>query len=594
MGPPAAARIHTGTPVARVADGAPRKAARVIGILPDGWAALDATFGGALEGFPSDLSVVVPVKGTKLLQDESGNQYALTRGRSTGHAAEQLRADRLYRILGVRVPASRAYPDRDHPGQVVKLARVIPGAQDLETALADPSLAPLVRERAQSELATHALLEHWRAYSGDEIRIRPGPSPESWMVKTPGALRFRVRGEPKPSGFDPYPMSLWTMRDGTNPASARIFGGLKWGEIAKQLDAIAGKREQLLSAVADDPALQATLSARLDTIDFLRKATRALQKEGMAEDEIDRTLKDVLVKEAGGAPRPTIKSLVPKRVVIERPKAPAATTSGDPLARLNETQKSALALARSHAALLSGNALPRLQRIVTGNGFSEAELQRVLDYVRDEAPLHVYFNSNRMLPRGPSVLESFLMDGQYKNQFETRVSGGTLAPTAGGSRDGWEQINFRGAYHTHALIPSERPKYGVLNAEGLTVRGASQYGASILVLKPEVKLRSTFTPADSGHPDASLVATPEHAAHALAETAGLKLILQHVLGRPLGAPGHRYTEAQVHGPLELDKDVAQIIAPDAERYTLKDKYRALSRKYNVPLFWNDGRRFVSD
>ncbi len=117
------------------------------------------------------------------------------------------------------------------------------------------------------------------------------------------------------------------------------------------------------------------------------------------------------------------------------------------------------------------------------------------------------------------------------------------------------------------------------------------------MLRPEVKLRSTLTPDDSGVATADLVGTPEHVAHTLAKTEGLPTIMDHVLGRPPGKTPdrYRYTEAQIHGPVAFSKDIARLVAPEvARRQALADLYRAFSRQFDVPLFWYDGRRFVSD
>ncbi len=553
----------------------------------------DARFGNDLTGFPADLSALTREKGSKFLIDTEGRRYALTPGRAPGHAAEQLRADRLYRILGVHVPASRGYPDAQHPGSVVKLSRVLDDSESLEATFADAALAPLLKKRAESELAAHALLEHWNVFSENDLRVRVDRSRPgdvrvlTSVVRTPGALRYRVRGELKPTTLDAYPMALWTLRDGTNRAATRAFGGVRWNAIIRQMDRLLERRDQLLAAVAEDPALQRVLSARLDTMDYLQKATRKLSKAGLSEEDIEERLRDMLSAERAGGKRVAIKDLAP-----EKAKGAAKTQ----LARLNATQLHALELVRTSAARNAAAALPALtSQLISSHGCTPAGAKRVLDYIRDHANVEIYFNPQKQLSSGENVLGSFVRTGTYQNQFETKISGGSLGAYAGSGRDGWERTIFQGAYHGGALIPSERPKYGAINAEGLTVPTATHYGTAFLVLKPEVKARVTFTPRDSSAATAAQVGTVDHVAHTLSQVpGGISQIVDYIMGRPPSGTRSHYLEAQIHGPIEFDKDVARIVGHTSQRATYGNQFREFSRRFNVPLFWNDGRQIVAD
>jgi len=58
-----------------------------------------------------------------------------------------------------------------------------------------------------------------------------------------------------------------------------------------------------------------------------------------------------------------------------------------------------------------------------------------------------------------------------------------------------------------------------------------------------------------------------------------------------------YIEAQVHGPLELGRDVAALVAATGYRVTCPDvpaKLLALSKKYDLPLYWTDGTTISVD
>ena len=74
-----------------------------------------------------------------------------------------------------------------------------------------------------------------------------------------------------------------------------------------------------------------------------------------------------------------------------------------------------------------------------------------------------------------------------RNQFETKVSGGTLSED---HREMWERCLFGGAYDDAKAF--DRPKYGVMNFTGDPMgiqRACRQYGDSYMLLKAEVDFR---------------------------------------------------------------------------------------------------------
>jgi hypothetical protein len=264
----------------------------------------------------------------------------------------------------------------------------------------------------------------------------------------------------------------------------------------------------------------------------------------------------------------------------------------DPLSRLNDAQKEALRRVGQAAEKLSNAAYPRLVMIAAGMGYSEADVRRVLEFVRSEAEPHIYFTPQQVFPGAGDVISGFLASGRYQNQFETGISSGSLLPIDG--RDVWEKDLFRGAYHTHPLIPSERPKYGVLNTEGVYVRAAARFGWFYLVLKPELRPRITLTARDSGWGQPDRVGTLEHSAHVLANMLpiSLKAIFQHVLtGQHHETPDYR--EIQVHGPVEFAKDIARVVAPVEYSTVSTALLRDFVEKFNLPLFWYDRKMLVA-
>merc|ERR1712190_293500 len=113
-----------------------------------------------------------------------------------------------------------------------------------------------------------------------------------------------------------------------------------------------------------------------------------------------------------------------------------------------------------------------------------------------------------------SKMMSFMEnDTHYRNQFETKTSGGLLKPAV---REKWEKDLFGGAYDKAKGF--DRPKYGVLNPMN-DYRGVvkcAQYGDSYIVLK-DVRLRSTFSPEDSANLKAERLAVLDFYGHVLHE-----------------------------------------------------------------------------
>lgn len=178
--------------------------------------------------------------------------------------------------------------------------------------------------------------------------------------------------------------------------------------------------------------------------------------------------------------------------------------------RLTQCQRRALAQVRaqataSHQAAYD-NVLERFQAL----GYEDKELQAVLSWVQDLAPVIIHVHLDTV----GRFLES---DEYYRSQFETKTSCGALDDD-NGIRIRWERDLFGDAYED--ATPFERCKYGALNVtndfEGC--KSACQYGDSYLVLK-DVRLRCTFASTDSGGIEGSRLAVLDKYAHVLAEYA---------------------------------------------------------------------------
>ncbi|CAE7843454.1 unnamed protein product, partial [Symbiodinium sp. KB8] len=179
-----------------------------------------------------------------------------------------------------------------------------------------------------------------------------------------------------------------------------------------------------------------------------------------------------------------------------------------PESEMRAVQRAALANVRANAALNHDKALPDVRDRFTRLGYGEAELQGVLGWIQDLAPMCVHIHIGTV----GRFLET---DEYYRSQFETGTSCGAL-DDKNQIRIGWETELFGGAYDE--AKPFERCKYGALGVmndyRGIT--SAYQYGDSYLVLK-DVRLRATFAATDSGGIAGSRLAVLDKYAHVLKE-----------------------------------------------------------------------------
>lgn len=165
------------------------------------------------------------------------------------------------------------------------------------------------------------------------------------------------------------------------------------------------------------------------------------------------------------------------------------------------------------------------------------------------------------------ILGKIIDTGYMLNQHSTGTSGGTLDPN-------YRAAGERNAFGTHLSKPEDFPIYGYLNTDNNgfnTDEELARYGQVRIVLKPEVRKRTTITVGDS-----------------------LELFEQRqAVGTPLLNPGKEvvdgkaddlakippdfseFIEAQIHGGVRVS-DIAEIKLPkpvsmDEEHKTLLAK-----------------------
>jgi hypothetical protein len=220
--------------------------------------------------------------------------------------------------------------------------------------------------------------------------------------------------------------------------------------------------------------------------------------------------------------------------------------------------------------------------------------------------LTVNFHPDRLVD-GRTVAEHLASSGRYYSQFVTGISSGRV----GGDRDRWEQRMFGGAYQRDGVTAEDRPVYGGLDLAGHTDGAAPRFGSCYLQLHADAVPRATFSHGDSvteptvvGTADvfepvlaAVLDAVQAHGC-ALGVSAEDPLTWWHrVASAVRSRPGRcmdDYVEAQIHGGVDLRRDVAAVVADPSLRDTPTGTALAsLPQRYGLALRWHSGFRLTA-
>jgi hypothetical protein len=211
---------------------------------------------------------------------------------------------------------------------------------------------------------------------------------------------------------------------------------------------------------------------------------------------------------------------------------------------------------------------------------SASELDRIVGFMLG-CPKIIHFQPE-------NVLELFVRDSNYRNQFEVHSSEGLLDERV---RAEWESSLFGGSSYQRHTRAERRPKYGVVNYSNDPLGDAiarHQYGAAYLVLK-NVEDRvtycwgdSAFTARDSTIGGRTVLASGIWMARILnaMRPEDLQCLRSLACGEPTIAAGssssssssshrhrhrHRrlstYLEFHVHGPVRFVEDVVAVCLP---------------------------------
>ncbi|MEU8710152.1 DUF3626 domain-containing protein [Streptomyces sp. NPDC048565] len=177
---------------------------------------------------------------------------------------------------------------------------------------------------------------------------------------------------------------------------------------------------------------------------------------------------------------------------------------------------------------------------------------------------------------GRTVLERLAEDGVYVSQFVTGTSNGGLTAHPGGDRWRWESRIFGGAYD--GASAHERPVYGALDFRRSPYGAAPRFGSAHFRLSAGALPHATFCYPDSYlEPSDFGVAAAGSRLIALAEAGGRDAL-------------DDYIEAQIHGPVRLDRHVEALVLDPCFRGTAVEKAALL---LPCPVEWHSGFRLAT-
>jgi hypothetical protein len=179
-------------------------------------------------------------------------------------------------------------------------------------------------------------------------------------------------------------------------------------------------------------------------------------------------------------------------------------------------------------------------------------------------------------PDRSQLLDALAETGSYLSQFVTGTSNGGLTAHPGGDRWRWESKIFGGAYDDAPA--ASRPVYGGLNFRHKPAGAAPRFGSAHLRLSAGILPRTTFCYPDSHRDPANFGVATKMSLIELAESDEQDDL-------------DDYIEAQVHGPVQLDRDVEALVLDPSYRDTAVELTAA---RLPCPVEWHPGFRLSVD
>jgi len=214
---------------------------------------------------------------------------------------------------------------------------------------------------------------------------------------------------------------------------------------------------------------------------------------------------------------------------------------------LTECQKLAIINSIKKSKIHEKNLLHLVMNKFLENNIDVSYIEKIKDYILNNVTLTTKFRSH--------TLEKFIQNPILKNTLE--LNG------ANPYRITKEDLIFHNAYKD--CQHSERVKYGSLNLKNL-ISGdplAATYGDATIFYKNNIKDRTTFL---YGNSDASIlyICTFKHFTHLLYHMpiSDIQIFIDLIDKKEVTLNFRSYVEIQLHGLVDLTKDVHQISISD--------------------------------
>jgi len=186
---------------------------------------------------------------------------------------------------------------------------------------------------------------------------------------------------------------------------------------------------------------------------------------------------------------------------------------------------------------------------------NEEKVKRLLDSFSDRVELMINFKA--------LLFDHFTKDGFYKNCFE-------INPTVNISTRINAENNLFLKTYTNDCPGLERVKYGSLNLFNTRAPTcASGYGECFMILKENVKKRTSFCYGDSFGMQFQ-IGTIEYATVILniLDSILLDNLIKYYNNENYDQNSYiKYVEIQIHGPIRFDKDVELVVVPKINKDT---------------------------
>ena len=348
------------------------------------------------------------------------------------------------------------------------------------------------------------------------------------------------------------------------------------------------------------PRCRCTIVAKLKEVE-LEEPAKPTSQPGQVPADVTQEPVPKPQQPSGQVPTDVAAEPIPGQQPGRLPVGPAGVLQTEPAVteepKPKKEKKVSLTL-RQRAALRFANTWGKfnpgeVENLAKTYGFTPEQVKQISKRISESTELRM----DRVFSPNSTSFGRVMATGELENQFTVAARGlratssGALAPYKGGARDDWERTLTGGALQKNKdyvtleenkkfplKVAQERPVYGYLYDPLAQDRGHTHYGGVSLVMKPEVRGRTTLTPTNSSAfgPDniKQNIATLENNAPMMRrffELQGKNIqyygegvrreVLDMIEGKRYveGFTRGGYTEAQIYGGVKLKRDVEKII-----------------------------------